>query len=79
MQDAAGGYRLEFDQAGFKKNVRKRRHPASLNQIVTLNMIMQMGAAAETVDVTSEAPLVDTTSTQLGAVVDQRAPCRSFP
>ena len=35
-------------------------------------MTMQLGAAAEIVDVTSEAPLVDTTSTQLGAVVDDR-------
>jgi len=34
---------------------------------------MQLGAAQEIVDVTSEAPLVDTTSTQLGAVVNDRA------
>jgi len=34
---------------------------------------MQLGAAAEVVDVTSEAPLVDTSSTQLGAVVNNRS------
>ena len=43
-----------------------------LNQVITLNMIMQIGETKETVEVTSEAPLVDTTSTQLGAVMDQR-------
>ncbi len=66
-----GGYRLEFEQTGFKKNVRKGV-TLEVNQIVTLNMTMQLGAAAEIVDVTSEAPLVDTTSTQFGAVVDDR-------
>jgi hypothetical protein len=66
-----GEYRLEFEQAGFKKNVRKGV-TLQVNQIVTLNMVMQLGAAAEVVDVTSEAALVDTTSTQLGAVVNNR-------
>ena len=67
-----GTYRLEFDLTGFKKNV---RHGVSLdiNQVITLNMTMQLGAAQEVVDVTSEAPLVETTSTQLGAVVGDRA------
>ena len=36
-------------------------------------MTMQLGAAQEVVDVTSEAPLVDTSSTQLGAVVNNRS------
>jgi len=66
-----GEYHLEFEQTGFKKNIRKGV-TLEVNQIVTLNMIMQLGATEEVVDVTSEAPLVDTTSTQLGAVVDDR-------
>jgi hypothetical protein len=67
-----GTYRLEFDLKGFKKNV---RHGVALdiNQVITLNMTMQIGASQEVVDVTSEAPLVETTSTQLGAVVGERA------
>ena len=66
-----GTYSLTFDLTGFKKSV---RHSISLdvNQVITLNMTMQLGAAQETVDVTSEAPLVDTTSTQLGAVMDEQ-------
>ena len=67
-----GNYRLEFDLTGFKKNVR-RGVTVELNQIVTLNMAMQVGATQEIVDVTSEAPIVDTTSTQLGAVVNDRS------
>jgi hypothetical protein len=67
-----GTYRLEFDVAGFKKNVR-RAVSLDINQVLTLNMTMQVGATQEVVDVTSEAPLVETTSTQLGAVVGDRA------
>ena len=67
-----GTYRLEFDLTGFKKNV---RHSVTLdvNQVVTLNMTMQLGESKEIVDVTSEAPLVETSSTQLGTVVNDRA------
>jgi hypothetical protein len=67
-----GTYRLEFDLTGFKKNVR-RGVSLDINQVITLNTTMQVGAAQEVVDVTSEAPLVETTSTQLGAVVGDRA------
>jgi hypothetical protein len=67
-----GTYRLEFDLTGFKKNVR-RGVSLDINQVITLNLTMQVGAAQEIVDVTSEAPLVETTSTQLGAVVNDRA------
>src|SRR5947209_11959001 len=67
-----GTYRLEFDQTGFKKNIR-RDVTLELNQVITLNMQMQVGQTQETVEVTSEAPLVDTTSTQLGAVINDKA------
>ena len=67
-----GTYRLEFDLSGFKKNVRKDIL-LQINQVVTLNMTMQVGEAKEVVEVTSEAPLVDTTSTSLGTVVNDRA------
>src|SRR5271168_3232805 len=66
-----GVYALSFELTGFKKEVR-RGVGVDLNQVVTLNMAMQIGQAQEVVDVTSEAPLVDTTSTQLGAIMDSR-------
>jgi hypothetical protein len=67
-----GTYTLSFELAGFKKDVRKSI-ALDVNQVITLNMTMQLGAAQEVVDVTSEAPLVDTSSTQLGAVVNNRS------
>ena len=67
-----GTYSLAFDLTGFKKAI---RHAIALdvNQVITLNMTMPLGAAQEIVDVTSEAPLVETSSTQLGAVVNNRS------
>jgi hypothetical protein len=67
-----GTYSLTFDLTGFKKAI---RHGITLdvNQVITLNMTMQLGATQEVVDVTSEAPLVETSSTQLGAVVNNRS------
>jgi hypothetical protein len=70
-QVPVGTYRLEFDLAGFKKNV-QRGVNVDLNQVVTVNSALQIGGTKEIVEVTSEAPLVDTTSTQLGAVMDAR-------
>src|SRR5277367_3441730 len=70
-QVAVGVYRMEFDLSGFKTNV-QRSVNVDLNQIVTVNSVLQIGATKETVEVTSEAPLVDTSSTQLGAIMDSR-------
>ena len=67
-----GNYHVEYSLSGFKKDIR-RSVTVELNQVLTLNVAMQPGGATETVEVTSEAPLVDTTSTQLGAVVNDRA------
>jgi hypothetical protein len=70
-QVPVGTYTLSFDLAGFKTNVRKGI-VVDLNQVITLNSSLQIGETKETVEVTSEAPLVDTSSTQLGAVMDAR-------
>lgn len=66
-----GNYRLEYTLQGFKKYVRDNA-TVEVNQVVTLNATLQPGGTQEVVEVTSEAPLVDTTSTQLGAVVNDR-------
>ena len=67
-----GTYRLEFDLTGFKKNVR-RGVTLDINQVITLNMTMQLGASQEVVDVTSEAPLVETTQHAAGRSRGDRA------
>ena len=66
-----GTYTLTFDLQGFKTSVGKAI-TVELNQIVTFNSTLQIGETKEVVEVSSEAPLVDTTSTQLGAVMDNR-------
>jgi hypothetical protein len=71
-QVSVGVYRMEFDLAGFKKNLQRGLN-VDLNQVLTVNSVLQIGEAKETVEVTSEAPLVDTTSTQLGAVMDEHS------
>jgi hypothetical protein len=67
-----GTYTLSFDMTGFKTNIRKGI-TVEINQVVTFNSTMQIGQAKELVEVTSEAPLVDTTTTQLGAIVNNRS------
>ncbi len=67
-----GNYRMEYALQGFKKNVRANV-TLEINHVLTLNATLQPGATQETVEVTSEVALVDTTSTQLGAVVNDRA------
>jgi hypothetical protein len=67
-----GAYTVQFELAGFKKNLQKGVI-VEINQVVTLNSTLQIGESQEVVDVTSEAPQVDTTSTQLGAVINDRS------
>jgi hypothetical protein len=69
---APGTYTVQFELTGFKKNVQKSVI-VDVNQVVTLNSILQIGGSQETVEVTSEAPQIDTTSTQLGAVINDRS------
>ncbi len=67
-----GNYRVEYTLPGFKKYVRSNV-TLEVNQVLTLNATLQPGGTQETIEVSSEAPLVDTTSTQLGAVVNDRS------
>jgi len=72
LEVTPGQYSLKFEQKGFTTTLRKGV-TVDVNQVVTLNMTLQVGQTKEVVEVTSEAPLVDTTSTQLGAVVNNRS------
>ena len=67
-----GSYEIDVTQQGFKKYVRKGV-ALNLNEVISLDIALQIGATAETVEVTGAPPVVDTTSTQLGAVVNERA------
>jgi hypothetical protein len=67
-----GTYEIDVNQTGFKKFVRKDVG-VDLNQVVSVDVALQVGGSTETVEVTGQPPVVDTTSTQLGAVVNERA------
>jgi outer membrane receptor protein involved in Fe transport len=66
-----GTYDLSVTQLGFKKYERKGI-VLDLNEVVSVDVALQVGGTTETVEVTGAPPVVDTTSTQLGAVVNSR-------
>jgi outer membrane receptor protein involved in Fe transport len=66
-----GTYEIDVVQTGFKKYARKGV-VLNLNEVLSLDIALQVGGATETVEVTGAPPVVDTTSTQLGAVVNSR-------
>ena len=72
LEVAVGGYEIDVNQAGFKKFVRKDI-VVNLNAVVSVDIPLQLGGSLETVEVTGEPPVVDTTTTQLGAIVDDRS------
>jgi hypothetical protein len=72
LEVPVGTYQIEVSQKGFKKYLRKGLL-VNLNEVVGLDTPLQLGGSTETVEVTGAPPLVDTTSTQLGAVVNERA------
>lgn len=72
LEVPVGSYQIEIDQPGFKKFLRKDIG-VDLNAVVGVDIALQVGGATETVEVTGAPPVVDTTSTQLGAVVNDRS------
>ena len=64
-----GTYDLSVTIPGFKKYERKGI-ALDLNEVVSVDVPLQVGGATETVEVTGAPPVVDTSSTQLGAVVN---------
>jgi len=67
-----GSYEIDVASQGFKKYTRKGI-VLSLNEVLTLDLVLVVGGATEVVEVTGAPPLVDTTSTQVGAIVNERS------
>lgn len=72
IEVAVGSYEIDLGMQGFKKYVRKGI-ALDLNQVLTVDIALQLGGATDVVEVTGAPPVVDTTSTQLGAVVNERS------
>jgi hypothetical protein len=65
-----GRYRLGATIAGFKSVVRE--FTLEVDQTQRLDVTMEVGATSETLTVVGEAPLVQTTSSNTGMVIDSR-------
>jgi hypothetical protein len=72
LEVAVGKYEITLNHAGFKKFVRKDI-VVDLNAVVGVDIALQVGTTTETVEVTGQPPVVDTTTTQLGAIVNDRS------
>ncbi len=65
-----GAYRVEAELSGFKKYAREVE--VRVNDRIELDVTLEVGDTKETVTVTAETPLLQTTDASLGQVVDAR-------
>ena len=66
-----GRYELRITAPGFRSAVQSPIE-LQLNQIAAVNVQLAVGQTSETVTVTSEAPLLQTESTEVGTIIDAR-------
>jgi hypothetical protein len=69
---AVGHYTVVVDVDGFKE-FQQHDIELSIGHVVVVNAKMVLGALAQVITAEATAPLIETTSTQLGAVVNDRA------
>jgi hypothetical protein len=72
LEVPVGSYEVDVTQPGFKKYQRKGI-VLVLNEIATVDVPLQVGSTVDTVEVTGAPPVIDTTTTQLGAVMTDTA------
>ena len=72
LEVPVGTYEIDAASQGFKKYARKAI-ALDLNQVISVDVTLQIGGSTEVVEVTGAPPVVDTSSTQLGAIVNERA------
>src|SRR6266576_4867777 len=66
-----GNYRVEAEKPGFKR-VTQEPVVVQVQQNSKIDLALPVGQATETVEVTSETPLLQSESSSLGQVVEQR-------
>jgi hypothetical protein len=66
-----GSYTLTVEAPGFKKHVHSS-FPLTVQQQATIDVQLQVGDVSSTVDVQSEAPLLNTTISSLGQVIENK-------
>jgi hypothetical protein len=66
-----GTYDVVVEISGFK-TVERRRVDVRVGDVLTIDVTLQVGDRAESVEVTAAAPLLESATVSLGQVVDQR-------
>ncbi|HKW65471.1 MAG TPA: carboxypeptidase regulatory-like domain-containing protein [Candidatus Acidoferrum sp.] len=72
LEVPVGTYEIDATSQGFKKSTRKGI-ALNLNEVVSVDISLQVGGSKDVVEVTGAPPVIDTTSTQLGAIVNDRS------
>src|SRR5438093_940407 len=67
-----GNYDVSVEAQGFK-TAKRARMALAIGAVATLDARLEIGTATETVDVSSEAGLVETTRSQTGSLVNEKA------
>ncbi len=70
-QLSPASYRVHVEKVGFKKYALDAL-PLSTQQKVSLDVVLEVGALVDSVSVTAEAQLVESTNSTLGAVVENK-------
>jgi carboxypeptidase family protein/TonB-dependent receptor-like protein len=65
-----GGYKLKVEKSGFKAV--ESSFQVAVNQAVTQNMTLDVGSASTTIEVTAQAPVLDSTTSSLGTVIEEK-------
>ena len=65
-----GTYEIRTENAGFRTEVRSGLQ-LNIGQDAVINFSLQVGAVAESVSVTAEAPMIETTSANVSGLVDE--------
>jgi len=68
---SSGRYSVVVEAAGFKKAERSGI-VLQVNQSARIELILEVGAITETVEITGAAPLLESTSSAIGQVIDNR-------
>ena len=72
LEVPVGSYEIDVAVTGFKKSARKGI-VLVLNEIASVDVALQVGTSTETVEVSGAPPVIDTTTTQLGAVMTDQS------
>ncbi len=67
---AFGSYEIACEAKGFRKYL--RRSNLNVAQTLTIDITLEIGAVDQTVEVSGAAPLIESSTSDLGTVVDQK-------